>query len=315
MDVIRVSNLWKTYQGRGMFTKSPDTTALKGVDFSIREGEIFGLLGPNGAGKSTLIHILIGLISYDKGKVEIFGKNLRTHNEWIRNQMNVATAYAQLPAALTVEQNLNIFAMMYDVKDRKRKIDEVIGITDAENLRKKKVGQLSAGQKTKINLCKALINDPKLILLDEPTASLDPDVSAHIRNQLKIIQKKRGMTILFTSHNMSEVAEMCDRVAFLSGGKIHSVGTPQNLTKIIQDQEVKLLLKTGSKIPKIIPQTYTLKHSEAGYLRFIIPNNEGAFLKFLDWARDAKIAFYDIEIRTPDLEDVFLHVAKKSKKL
>lgn len=225
-NILIVENLKKNYDKH--------TTALKGINFTIAEGEIFGILGPNGAGKSTTLNILIGLLSPTYGKITIFGKNFFKNESEIKNRMNIATAYADLAGNLTVYRNLKIFGIMYGVKNYKQKIEELLSMFQIADLRKKLIVDLSAGQKTRVNLCKCLINDPELLLLDEPTASLDPAIAKHVREMLLDIQKKRKLTIIFTSHNMLEVEQMCDRVALLYKGEIYKIDTPENLKKFLE---------------------------------------------------------------------------------
>jgi ABC-2 type transport system ATP-binding protein len=310
--IVEVKNLVKKYPKVG-FLRQKQVTALKGVSFDIQRGEIFGLLGPNGAGKSTLINTLIGLLSYDSGSINIFGLDLKKHDEVIRDQMNIATTYSQLPPILTAEQNLFVFAKLYGVKNAKQKVSEVIELLGAQKIAKKQVGKMSAGQKTKINLCKALINDPKFLLLDEPTASLDPDVAADIRSKLKKIQKTKKLTILFTSHNMIEVEEMCDRIAFLSDGKIFRTGTAENLVKLITHQEVYLYVEPKRKIPTDLPSKYKAERYSERSIVFTIPHTEGEVAAFLQWCHEKPFHYNDIYIGTPSLEDVFLSIAKQKK--
>jgi len=243
MDVLEVENLIKVYG------KNKNTVhALKGISFSVAEGEIFGILGPNGAGKSTTMNILIGLLSPTAGKVSIFGKNFFENEAELKQKMNIATAYADLAGSLSVYQNLRVFAKLYGVKNPKEKIDMLLDQFQIQDLKNKKIVELSAGQRTRVNLCKSLINDPELLLLDEPTASLDPAIAAHVREMLLDIQKKRKLTIIFTSHNMPEVEQMCNRVALLYRGEIYKIDTPKNLIeflKVPSMEEVFIKLAKG----------------------------------------------------------------------
>lgn len=239
-NVIEVENLKKIY--------NRNTPALKGISFSVEEGEIFGILGPNGAGKSTTLNILIGLLSPTSGKVRIFGQNFFEHEEEIKTKMNIATAYADLAQNLTVYQNLKVFAFLYGVKNYKNKIETLLQQFQIIELKNERIDSLSAGQKTRVNLCKSLINDPEFLLLDEPTASLDPAIAAHVREMLLQIQKERKLTIIFTSHNMPEVEQMCDRVALLHKGEIFKIDTPENLQKFLEVptmEEVFIKLASG----------------------------------------------------------------------
>jgi ABC-2 type transport system ATP-binding protein len=246
-NVIEVKNLRKIYDKKHI--------ALKGINFHVAEGEIFGILGPNGAGKSTTLNILIGLLSPTDGKVEIFGQNFFEHEEEIKNKMNIATAYADLAQNLTVYKNLKVFGLLYGVKDYKNKIEDLLEQFQISELRNKRIDSLSAGQKTRVNLCKSLINDPEFLLLDEPTASLDPAIAAHVRTMLLDIQKKRKLTIIFTSHNMPEVEQMCGRVALLHKGEIYKIDTPKRLQeflKVPSMEEVFLKLAKGELEEEIV---------------------------------------------------------------
>ncbi len=242
-NILEVENLKKVYG-----SKKDLAFALKGIDFSVFEGEIFGLLGPNGAGKSTTLNILIGLLTPTSGTVKIFGKDFFENEEETKNKMNIATAYAELAQNLTVYQNLKVFAFLYGIKNYKSKIENLLEQFQITDLKKQRIDSLSAGQRTRVNLCKSLINDPEFLLLDEPTASLDPVMAAHVRTMLLNIQKERKLTIIFTSHNMPEVEQMCDRVALLNKGKIYKIDTPENLQKFLEVpsmEEVFIKLASG----------------------------------------------------------------------
>jgi len=207
------------------------TPAVRDISFEIMPGEIFGLLGANGAGKTTTIQMLLDVLTPDQGEINIFGKSLSDNREEILKQMNFSSGYVQLPENLKVEENLYVFGKLYEVPDIRNRISELMKLFNLEEFRKKHTGKLSSGQLTRLYLAKALINKPKLLLLDEPTASLDPDVADRVRTVLKDIVKDNGSSILFTSHNMSEVEKMCDRLAFLHHGKILAQGTPQEIIK------------------------------------------------------------------------------------
>lgn len=225
-NIIEVKNLAKIYNPK----KNP-IRALRGISFSVKKGEVFGILGVNGAGKSTTLNILIGLLEATSGTVKIFDRDFFKNEAEIKERMNIASAYADLITNLTVYQNLKIYAMLYGVKNYGAKIDDLVEQFRIRHLRNQQLNQLSAGQKTRVNLCKSLINDPDIVLLDEPTASLDPAIASHTRLLLLDLQKRRQMTIVFTSHNMAEVEQMCDRVALLHEGEIYMIDTPANLKR------------------------------------------------------------------------------------
>lgn len=205
--------------------------AVNGLSFFVEEGTITGLLGPNGAGKTTTIQMLLDLITPTSGTIRIFGKEYRQDREAILEKLNFSSPYVSLPGNLTVYENLLTFGRLYGVNRLRDKIEELADFFDIRGFLKKLTYNLSTGQLTRLNLTKALLNDPKLLLLDEPTASLDPDIADRTRMLLMRIQKERGVTILYTSHNMEEVEEICDRVIFIQHGRLNDEGTPAELVK------------------------------------------------------------------------------------
>ncbi|MBI2086239.1 ABC transporter ATP-binding protein [Candidatus Daviesbacteria bacterium] len=229
--VLEVKNLVKTFDG---------FRAIDDISFEIKEGQILGFLGPNGAGKSTTIYCLLGLIIPDQGRVNIFGKDVLKKRSEIMTQVNYASAEYNLPWNLTVWENLMVYAKLYEVPDSKKRITEVLDIFDMTSFQNKVIRELSTGLRARANLCKALLNKPKLLLLDEPMASMDPDVVDKGIKLLKQIQKEEGITVLYTSHNMWEIEEVADNVIFINHGKIVASGTPLELTKNV------LKLKKGA---------------------------------------------------------------------
>ena len=221
-SIIEVKNLVK---------KFGDFTAVNGISFGVEEGTITGLLGPNGAGKTTTIQMILDIITPTSGDIHIFGLNMKHNRAAILSRMNFSSPYVAMPSNLRVWENLYTFARLYSVNNYKDKINEAATFFGVETMLSKMTSELSTGQLTRMNLTKALLNDPKLLLLDEPTASLDPDIADKTRVILKRIQKEKGVTILYTSHNMEEVEEICDRVIFLQNGNIKNEGTPAELVK------------------------------------------------------------------------------------
>lgn len=205
-------------------------TAVDGVSFDAWGGETVGLLGVNGAGKTTLMNMILGLITPSSGKIHAFGLDLAKHRIQVLQRSNFCTTYATLPGNLKVRENLEIFAQLYQVPERKKKVAELLLRLEIDHLAEKITGQLSAGESTRVNLCKALLNDPQLLLLDEPTASLDPDIADKVRKLVREIQSERRPAILYTSHNMRDIHEVCDRVLFLHEGKILASGTADEIT-------------------------------------------------------------------------------------
>ena len=207
-----------------------DFTAVDDISFELRQGEILGLLGPNGAGKTTTIHMMLDLITPTSGAIRMFGLDLTTHRETIVRQINFSSTYISMPYSLTAEENLRIVAKLYGLTEVQRHIDEVVKQLEMEEFRHKLTRKLSSGQMTRLTLAKAILTEPRVLFLDEPTASLDPDIAYKIRRLLKEVRQSTGLSILYTSHNMREMEEMSDRIIFLQRGKIVAQGTAQEIT-------------------------------------------------------------------------------------
>ncbi|MGH7260094.1 MAG: ABC transporter ATP-binding protein [Nitrospiraceae bacterium] len=221
VPIVEVKNLTKRFG---------DFTAVDGIAFDIQPGEILGLLGPNGAGKTTTIQMLLGLVTPTAGSIRMFGLDLATHREEILSQVNFSSTYISMPYSLTVEENLWVVGKLYGMTGITRRIDEVLKKVEMEDSRTKITRRLSSGQMTRLALAKAFLTEPKVLLLDEPTASLDPDIAHKIRALLKEVRRSSGLSILYTSHNMKEMEEMSDRIIFLQKGKIVAQGTAQEIT-------------------------------------------------------------------------------------
>ena len=204
-------------------------TALDGISFSVPAGSTCALLGGNGAGKTTTLSILLGLLLPTSGQVRILGADVIRNHYAALSAMNFTSPYVDLPHRLTVAQNLDIYARLYGVRRRTERLREVARTFDLEELWKRKYGSLSAGQKTRVSLAKSLINEPRVLLMDEPTASLDPASAERIRGWLEDYQRHTGATVLLASHNMFEVEKLCDDVVMLKKGRIVDQGTPAAL--------------------------------------------------------------------------------------
>jgi len=204
-------------------------TAVDDISFEIRPGEILGLLGPNGAGKTTTIQMLLGLITPTAGSIHVFGLDLATHREEILEQVNFSSTYISMPYSLTVEENLRVIARLYGLTHVQRLIDDMVKKLEMEEFRSKITRKLSSGQMTRLTLAKAFLTQPKILFLDEPTASLDPDIANKVRTLLKEEQRASGLSILYTSHNMREMEAMSDRIIFLQRGKIVAEGTASEI--------------------------------------------------------------------------------------
>jgi ABC-2 type transport system ATP-binding protein len=223
----------------GLSKRFGDFTAVDGISFDIQEGEILGLLGPNGAGKTTTIQMLLGLVTPTNGSIRMFGLDLARHRETVLSQVNFSSTYISMPYALTVEENLRVIAKLYGMTDVGRRIDDVVKKLEMEEFRTKITRKLSSGQMTRLALAKAILTEPKVLFLDEPTASLDPDIAHKIRALLKEVRRSNGLSVLYTSHNMKEMEEMSDRIIFLQRGKIVAEGTAQAIVERFGQQDLE----------------------------------------------------------------------------
>lgn len=226
--VLEVKNLRKSF---GNFVVIDD------ISFSLEEGEILGFLGPNGAGKSTTIFCLLGLIDPDFGEIKIFGKDIKRERSEILKFVNYAAAEYHLPWNLTLWENLLVYAKIYEVENAQKRVAELLDVFEISHLKDKPIRDMSLGQRAKGSLCKAFLNKPKLLLLDEPMASMDPDVVDKGINLIKELQKEEKISILYTSHNMWEIEQVASNVIFINHGKIIAQGTPLELTqKVLKDE-------------------------------------------------------------------------------
>ena len=219
---IEIKNLNKKYN---------NILAVKDINFTIEKGSIVGLLGPNGCGKTTTIGMILGLIKPTSGAVLIDNKNIENEKNrtQILEKVNFISPYVELPKKLTVQENLKVYGKMYGVNNLQDKISDLMKNLNLFEFEKRKTGELSSGQKNRVSLAKALINDPEILLLDEPTASLDPDVGDYIRTYIESFASKKGTTILLASHNMNEVERLCSEVMMMKKGKIIDKGTCSSL--------------------------------------------------------------------------------------
>ena len=206
-----------------------DKIAVDGISFDVGRNEIVGLLGPNGAGKTTSINMILGVLEPSAGTIRIEGADIATSRVRALERTNFAAVYAPLPGNLTVQQNLRVFGLLYGVNDLTERIEALLDQFDLKRLRHAKCGVLSSGEQTRAGLAKAMLNRPQLLLLDEPTASLDPATARDIRTKIREFAARDNVGVLWTTHNMYEVADVCDRVLFLSHGKILLEGNPRTL--------------------------------------------------------------------------------------
>ena len=217
---IEINNLNKSFG---------NILAVKNINFKIDKGTIIGLLGPNGCGKSTTIGMMLGLIKPTSGTVVINGQNIENNRTDLLEKMNFISPYIELPKKLTVEENLKVYGRLYGVQKLNEKVIQLMEKLNLIDFKKRKTGELSSGQKNRVSLAKALVNDPEILLLDEPTASLDPDVSDYIRTFIEDFASKKGTTILLASHNMNEVERLCHEVMMMKNGEIIDKGKSGDL--------------------------------------------------------------------------------------
>lgn len=310
-SVVEVKNLTKKFVTRRLLSsKKEEVVAVDNISFQIREGEILGLLGPNGAGKTTTIDMLLGLIKPTKGKIKIFGLPFEENREKILGQMNFSASYVNLPWRLKVYENLYTFARLYEVPDYKKEVDKLIQEFGINEYRDKLMKDLSSGQIARVQLCKAFVNSPKLLLLDEPTVFLDPDVADFTRKFIAKKVKKQGITVLFTSHNMAEVSQLCDRVIFLDKGKIIAEDTPLGLSKRIKFCRVRLLFSASKEKVEKLLENYQYKFWEDDR-EFIVEIEEEKVGQLLGRLSLAHLKYHEITIEKPTLEDFFLKVTRK----
>ena len=228
--IVDVEGLGKAFNGH---------RAVDAISLQVRRGEIVGLLGPNGAGKTTLIHMLLGLILPEAGRVRIFGLEMPKQRQVVLKRANFSSAYVQLPLSLTPRQNLSVFGRLYGVAGLPARIQALLDRLEIAQMADRPTRALSAGQLSRLNLAKALLNDPELLLLDEPTASMDPDIADKTRATLRAIQRERGMAVLYTSHNMREVEQLADRVLFLHHGRLVEEGSPSELLARYKEKDLE----------------------------------------------------------------------------
>jgi len=304
MPLLEIHDLRKRYGS---------VEALKGISFSVERGEFFGMLGPNGAGKSTTINILLGLIQADSGSVRVFDQDFATHQVAIRRRMNVAAAFTSMNGVLTVWENLKVYGRTYGVKNLNQKIAALLERFEITDLANQKLQFLSSGQHTRVTLCKGLINDPELLLLDECTLGLDPDIAEKTRRALKEFQQEKGTTVLFTSHNMNEVEELCGRIAFLSRGEILRIDTAKRIKELIPNQVLEVRFEAGADLIPLLqpdsgPSAYRV---EDHTLRFVLDSPQQQLDPLLRRLTRAGGKIQDLQLTKPTLEDVFIKVARE----
>jgi ABC-2 type transport system ATP-binding protein len=300
--VLEVDNLSKNY---GAFK------AVDQVSFSLPKGKIIGLLGPNGAGKTTTIQMLVGITLPDGGAIRYFGMDLHKHREACLQRINFSSSYNMLQNRITVWENLIVFARLYRVdrpESKIRSMGEYFGITQ---LMDQRFMTLSAGQKTRVNLVKALMNDPEVILMDEPTASLDPDIADRTLSLIESLREARDLAIVYTSHQMDEVARICDEVIFLDHGRIVAQDTPDGLTRRIAGGTrvyVRVDGQAQTVIQALQPDFKDVVLADGNVV--VVTTQEHRVPRAIFDIGNTGVQVLDIDIRKPTLEDVFLQIAR-----
>ena len=285
--------------------------AVDDISFELKEGQILGLLGPNGAGKSTTISMLLGTLSPTAGSISYFGKDFATNRSEALQEVTFASTYIKMPWRLSVMENLRIYGLLYGVDglvfhNRLEKFMKFFGVWEQ---RFKTMNALTAGQITRIMLAKAFLPYPKIVLLDEPTASLDPDIAHQVREFVKLQQKEHNVSILYTSHNMEEVTDVCDEVMFLKHGKIVAVDKPLNLARSVKVARMRLMVKDGLKRIRKFAKAQSLP-AKVEVREVVIEIGEQDIAAFLEKLAGEKITYSQISIDKPDLEDYFLQMSK-----
>lgn len=300
MAILEVKNLKKTFK---------KSEIIKGLTFDMQEGEILGILGPNGAGKTTTLQMLLGILTPTSGTIKVFDKDLSVHKSEILEKMNFSSTYVDMPWRLTVKENLEWSSWLYDIPDRRKRLNQIKELFRLEKQWNQPISALSAGQKTRVNLARSMINFPSILLLDEPTASLDPEVATYIREFFAGQRKTYNKSIILTSHNMSEVENLCDRVLILKDGMIVGNDTPANLAKKIEYSHLRLrVTKNVAELDKLI----SLRKLESVHedKQYTITIKETLLPLFLYEITKKNVGYTEISIDKPNLEDYFMKVAR-----
>ena len=309
---IEVKDLRKTFVSGWIRKRKKE--ALRGVDLAVPEGAFWCLLGPNGAGKTTFLSVLSNLITPEQGEVHVLGRDIRRDGAEITRRMNLSSGHANFLWSMTVRENIEYYAMLYGVpgKQRKHKVDQLLDLFDLRDFAKVRFEELSTGTKQKLSLAKALVNDPELLLLDEPTVGLDPDVARRIRETIQRLHKEQGTTILMTTLNMREAETLSERVAFIKEGRIRAAGKPRELKRQLRLGDTITVSFRGD-LPEssleAMEGVYSLQ-CENSSCRISVDDHHERLPHILDFLTNQGITIHDLRIQESDLEDVFVAFAK-----
>jgi ABC-2 type transport system ATP-binding protein len=285
--------------------------AVDGISFSVEKGQVLGLLGPNGAGKTTTIQMLLGITLPTAGSIKYFGHDFAENKQACLQRINFASAYTSLQKRITVIENLRVFAGLYGTSRPKLKIAELLDYFQVSYTGNVKFGDLSSGEKTRVILAKSLLNDPELLLMDEPTASLDPDIADKVLSLIEKLREDQQITILATSHNMAEVERICDEVIFLEKGKVISRDTPANYIKKIDIAEVRLYFKSAASIIKPILHKFADSFDFTANDQVVLKLHVPQIARFLAEVHRSGIEITDIDVHKPTLDNVFIDMARR----
>ncbi len=301
--ILNVCQLTKIYGHKDSFT------AVDAISFKLQPGEILGLLGPNGSGKTTTIQMLLGTLSATSGSICYFGKEFPKYRSEVLQWVTFASTYTSLPYILTVAENLRCFGLYYGISDYEPLVDPLLerfGILDKKH---SPIAALSAGQMTRLMIVKAFFTRPKVVLLDEPTASLDPDISSEVVKFLLEQRELNGVSILFTSHKMEEVAQLCDRAIFLKNGKIIANDTPENLAKSSSLFQLRLTILDGMKRAIALADQKNIAY-QVDHRVITFALDEPHIPSLLNQIMQAGITYTNIQLQEPSLEEYFLKIAE-----
>lgn len=305
--VISVKNLTKTFPKQSR-------PALSNLSFELNRGEILGLLGPNGAGKTTTIQMLLGTLTPTSGTITYFDKNLSEQRSELLERVGFASTYVSMPEHLNVFENLKVQGLLYGLStsETSQRIDYFLEKFHLTEKKLSQFGNLSAGQKTRVLLIKAFLHNPEIVLLDEPTAALDPDIAEQIREFILTEQKERNLAVFFTSHNMDEITYLCNRVLVLKDGALIANDTPTNLASAVSTAHLHLTFRSGFEQITTYAQKKQITYSIHENV-FSCPVQEDTIVSLLNDLAAHKIFYTHISIDKPKLEDYFLHVAHKGQ--
>ncbi len=310
---LQVKDLTKIFRSRwSPLRRRQEFVAVNKLSFDVAPAEILGFLGPNGAGKTTTIHMLLGVLTPTSGSIFYWGKDFLKHRIKLLERISCASGFDKLPARLTIIENLDIIGRMYNLSypERRERIKSLMKSFDIWDMRDKETGLLSAGQSTRVMLTKAFLSNPDIVLLDEPTAALDPDVADFVRKFVLEQRKERGISFLFTSHNMDEVTQVCDRVLVVKKGIVIANDKPEALARSIAHAKIHIIIEDNQEQLVHYLRSQNI-HYEIEAHEVKIEIEEHKIAPFLMGLADQKIHYSHISIDKPSLEDYFLTIAKQ----